>query len=329
MKTIKNAFISFITILFLCILTSCRQLNKYDHMIYTMDTIVSISIYSTDKAAINEHFEQIENIYSLYHQLANDYTSYTNLVNIKTLNEERSGIVSNELYDLLQYAIDLREETNGYYEPFIGILSHKWKDDVLNNNNPILPDSTDIENELKKIKTSSLNFEDNNMIKIIGEANLDLGGLAKGYATQRVKEYLVNEKVQNYLVNAGNSNLLLSSKPKDENFSIGITNLKGDAYYEIISTKHKAIVTSSYKEQNKVIDGVTYTHLLNPKTGYPISTYASLTLVGDDQALLDAYSTALYAMSIEEIKSFLFGKGIDILIYGPEEKIYSTWENTK
>lgn len=327
MNTFKKKFLCLITFLFLLLAISCRSLNKYDYMIYTMDTIVSVSLYSSDEAKANCAFSDIEGIYTTYHRLANDYTTYTDVVNIKTLNEQRSGIVDKELYDLLKYAIDIKKETNGYYEPFIGNLSHKWKEDVLASDTPILPSESFIKVELNKIRGSSILFEEKNKITLIGEANLDLGGVAKGYATKMVEAYLKEQKIVNYLVNAGNSNLLLSSKPKGDTFSIGITNLQGTGYYEIIKTKNKAIVTSSYKEQNKVIDGVTYTHLLNPKTGYPLSTYASLTLVGDDQAQLDAYSTALYAMSVDEIKEFLKNKDIDILIYGETNKIYSTWEN--
>ena len=318
-----------ILFILLCIfsLTSCRTLNKYSHYIYSMNTIITVDIYAESQSDASSYFDEIEKIYQLYNKLSSDYDTYNNICNIKTLNVNRSGIVQEELYELLKYAFEIKEETNGYFEPFIGTLSHKWKDDVLNNENPIIPSNEYIQSQLDIINNSKIIFEENNKITLIGDANLDLGAIAKGYATQKVYDYLQNEGIKNYIINAGNSNVLLGEKPNEENFKIGLKNLEGTAYYEILELKNKAVVTSSYKEQNKQIDNILYTHLINPKTGYPISDYASLTLIGNDSGLLDAYSTAVYSMQLDEIKEFIKTKNIDVIIYGPKDLIYSSVEN--
>lgn len=320
MKIIKKL----LTILiFILLLISCNSNNTYTKMIYTMDTIVNVRLEVKNEATANVYFTEIEKIYEKYNNLADDYMSHANIKSIKDINTNRTEIVDDELIDLLNYAISIKEETNGYYEPLIGNISHLWKDYVLNSessNVDFVLNSLD--EELNNIRESKIVIE-GNRVSIIGDANIDLGGIAKGYATQKVYEYLKNNNVRYYLIDAGSSNILLGEKSNNKDFSVGIKKMDS-GYFEIIKAKNKAIVSSSYREQVKLIDGNRYTHLINAKTGKTIDNYFSLTLIGDDSAMLDAYSTALYAMSIEEIKKFLNNKNIDVIIYDEDKLIYSS-----
>lgn len=323
MKMIKRI----LTILmFVFLLASCNRLNTYTKMIYTMDTIVNVKLEATNEATANVHFTEIENIYEKYNNLADDYMSHSDIKSVYDINTNRTEVVADELIELLNYAISINKETNGYYEPLIGNISHLWKDYVLNVKKPedgnidfVLQS---LDKELNNIKESKIVIE-GNKVSIIGNANIDLGGIAKGFATEKVYQYLKKNNVRYYLVDAGSSNILLGEKSNNEDFNVGIKK-KDSGYFEIIKAKNKAIGTSSYREQTKLIDGKRYTHLINAKTGKTIDNYFSLTLIGDDSAKLDAYTTALYAMSVEEIKEFLNYKNIDVIIYGEDGLIYSS-----
>ncbi|UKI50939.1 MAG: FAD:protein FMN transferase [Clostridium sp.] len=97
-----------------------------------MDTIVNVKLEATNEATANVHFTEIENIYEKYNNLADDYMSHSDIKSVYDINTNRTEVVADELIELLNYAISINKETNGYYEPLIGNISHLWKDYVLN-----------------------------------------------------------------------------------------------------------------------------------------------------------------------------------------------------
>lgn len=324
----KKTTLGLLSILCLLVCCSCRSFQKFTHYIYAMDTIITVDIYEKDSITAESHFLEIEKIYNLYDKEANDFKGYSTLTNIYTLNEEREGIVSKDLYELLEFAIVMKEETNGYFNPFIGRLSHLWKENVLASDTPVLPPDSLIQEELAIMNATSITFSDNYKIDLKGEGNLDLGAVAKGYATEKVYAYLDSQEVSHYLVNAGSSNIICATKPQDKFFKVGIRKMYAQEYYQILEIKNTALATTSYREQHKKIEDKIYTHVINPKTGSALASYASLSLMGVHSGVLDAYSTALYGMSLAEIKSFCEEKELAVLLYSEDSLLYSSLDKT-
>jgi thiamine biosynthesis lipoprotein len=107
----------------------------------------------------------------------------------------------------------------------------------------------------------------------VGEAEIDLGGIAKGYALDIAKQYLDSKKVTKYIIDAGSSSILLGEKDtKDGLFNIGLKDIK-NAY---LKAKNCFVSTSGTSEQLTVIDGVKYSHIVNPKTGSVVSLHVSV-----------------------------------------------------
>ena len=152
---------------------------------------------------------------------------------------------------------------------------------------------------------------------------MDLGGIAKGYATEKVHEYLDSINVTSYILNAGNSNIILGNKAGDV-FSVGLKSPFKSEYYEILKLKDVSIGTSSMEHQHTLIDGVYYSHLLNPKTGKPATYYDALTVFGVDSARLDAYSTACFAMDVDDVNAFLEEKDYKWVAFKNDEIVYKS-----
>ncbi|MDE7161634.1 MAG: FAD:protein FMN transferase, partial [Anaeroplasmataceae bacterium] len=179
------------------------------------------------------------------------------------------------------------------------------------NEGKLVPEET-IQEELAIMNNTSIEF-DGLHAKLMGEGNIDLGGIAKGYATSKVQEYLASISCTRYLLNAGSSNIVLGNKNGKE-FSVGLSKALAGGYFKTLKMKEKSISTSSIKEQHTKIDGIYYSHLLNPKTGKPATYYETLSIIGEDSKVLDAYSTACFAMDLEEIKTFLNEKNLDFIV---------------
>ncbi len=303
MKKIQLLILLFLSIF----LVSCsKEVQVKDYQFYAMDTFISIRFYDVENS--EEISKRVEEIYLKYDEVANDFHAGYGVTNVYDLNENRTSVVNDALLELIDFSIRMQQETNGYYNPFIGGLSHLWKDNL---DQKKLPTSEEVEVEVTKMNQTSVRIEDH-LVTLEGEGNIDLGGIAKGYATQKANEYLESISCSSFLLNAGASNIVLGQK-KTEAFKVGLSKGFDSGYYTTLTLKDCAISTSSIKEQHVWIDDHYYSHLLNPKTGYPAEYYETFSVIGSDSGILDAYSTACFAMNLEEAKSFLVEKKLDFI----------------
>lgn len=299
-----RACILFFIFIMLC---GCSSREQKDYTFFAMDTVIQLSFYNEENT--EEISKEVEKIYLKYSDVSDDFTSTRGVMNVYDLNQKREGALSLELKEMLIFAMEMKEDTDGYFNPFIGRLSHLWKE-ALKNKRVLEP--AVIEKELQIMHNTTLLIE-NDFAKLEGEGNLDLGGLAKGFATQKVKEYLDTISCKGYMLNAGSSSILLGEKYGDS-FKVGLSRATASGYYCTLNIKNKAIATSSIAQQLVEIEGQKYSHILNPKTGYPVMQYDSLSIIGEASDSLDVYSTACFSMSIDEIESFLKRKELDYII---------------
>lgn len=312
----KKVFLSLIILINTLMLVGCKEtLAANNKIIYAMDTYISATIYSNDTETAKNELEDINQIYQTYSRLCDNYKPYSNIENIYSLNNSRSITADDALIEVLYEAMEAKVETDGYFEPLIGNLVSLWKNALFSDEgNPYIPSENDITACLNEIATSEIVINGNN-VTITGDADIDLGGIAKGFATEKVYEYLEANNITNYMIDAGSSNILLGEKPNDIDFSVGMTRARETGYYQILKKSNCAIVTSSIKEQNVIIDEEIYHHIIDPKTGYPKRTYDSITIIGNDSGILDAYSTAMFSMPIEVLNQFAVDKVISMYAY--------------
>ena len=303
----KIRFIFFLILIFL--LSSCNKLSITKcKLISAMDTTISITFYNDDEA--DKHYKYIKDLFIDYSNLLNNYESVGNDSNIYELNEKRTLEVSPRLKAVIEKALELKDETDGYFNPLIGRLATKWKDAI--KNKEVLSKDI-IDDELEIINSSSVTI-DGNFITINGDANIDLGGFAKGYVTKLAVDYLKENNVNGYLINAGESSVAFGKKGNDD-FKISLVAPYNNKEIKLLNLGNNSVSTSSGKYQNEIIDGVRYHHLINPFTGYPANYYDNVNVIMEDPLMGDAYSTAIFAMDLDEAKAFIKEKNIDVILY--------------
>jgi thiamine biosynthesis lipoprotein len=294
------------------LLSSCNKLVVTKcNLISAMDTTISITFYNDDNA--DEHYKYIKNLYQKYSNLLDNYSGNNNLCD---LNSNRT-IESLELKNVIDEALKLKDDTNGYFNPLIGRLSKKWKEAI--SNNEVLSDEI-IEEELDIMNSSSIEIE-GNTISITGNADIDLGGFAKGYVTKLAIDYLKENNVDGYLIDAGESTVALGKKGSDD-FKVLLEAPYQKKEIKLLSLSNNSISTSSGKYQNKIINDIRYHHLINPYTGYPANIYDNVNIIMTDPMVADAYSTAIFAMELDDAKSFINNKGIKAILYKNGEIIF-------
>lgn len=299
------------------LLASCNSLTVQPcNPIITMSTTVNVTFYNVEN--YEKHYNEIKKIYQDVDRISSYYNSSEENC-LKTLNTNRSIEADDLFYDLIYNAYNSTKDINSYFNIFMGSLNDMWKKAI---KEKTILNSQIIINELDKIKNTDLIFDDKT-ITIVGEGNVDLGGLAKGYATQLAKEYLDDEGINSYLINAGESNVVFGNK-NEQLFKIGLTKPYSSGYIGIIEGVDMSIGTSSGKYQNAIIDGVRYHHIINPLTGYPTNNFDNVNVIGDDSLLCDIYSTALFNMSLDEAIDFSNENNIKIILYKDDEIIYKS-----
>ena len=299
--------------LFLVIpLTACQQSPALESKVFCFDTVVESKLYEGSKTDLNE----IKNIFTYYSQISDNYEAkdITNVYSINQTNDE--VVIDKELYDLLKVSFDVKNEGANYFNPFCGSLAKRWKESL--KNQQILAENT-INEELLKMNSSSLVFNGDNKIQRLGEAEIDLGGIAKGYALDVAKTYLDSKSISHFLLNAGSSSTMLGEKKtKDGLFSVGLRDL--DNTY--LKLKNCVISTSGIDVQGVTIDGVTYSHIINPITGRAINNYDAVVVISEKGYLGDALSTSMMMNTIEEIKTIEQEHNIQTLVIKDKKIVY-------
>lgn len=299
--------------LFVISLVSCSQASKViESKVFCFDTYISTSLYKGNKDNILE----LEKSFTYYSKISDNYND-NDLVNVYKINKSNEEItVSKELYDLLKTSFDVKNHGAKYFNPLCGSLANKWKESL--KSKQILDENIKNE-EILKINSSSLDFKENNIIQRNGEAEIDLGGITKGYALDKAKDYLESQNIKSYLINGGSSSLLLGEKKnKDGLFSIGISDLDN----KYIKAKNCFVSTSATSVQGVKIGDITYSHIINPFDGSAINLYDAVIVISNNGALGDALSTSMMFSSIDEIKQIEKDEDVKVLVIKDNEIKY-------
>jgi FAD:protein FMN transferase len=160
---------------------------------------------------------------------------------------------------------------------------------------------------------------------------LDLGAIAKGYATQKVYEYLKSVPIIDFSLSAGSSSIALGQNPNREGgiYIVALTNplktMNTAQTYGKVYVKDTTVTTSANYEQFFMYEGLRYHHIISPKTKRPMQYYHSITMIGEDAGYLDAVATALYSMPEIELIAWLStyqnSENIELVRFNQDETI--------
>jgi thiamine biosynthesis lipoprotein len=154
---------------------------------------------------------------------------------------------------------------------------------------------------------------------------LDLGGIAKGYAADQAAAVLKEHHVQKAIVNLGGNVLTLGRKPDGTLWRIGVQDpdLERGDYAIIVQLDDTSLVTSGPYERFFVLDGITYHHILDTKTGYPVqSDLTSASIITKSSFLADALSTSVYALGYEKGMEMIDKlEGVEAIFFTKDKKI--------
>lgn len=171
---------------------------------------------------------------------------------------------------------------------------------------------------------------DDKVVKANPNMTLDFNAVAQGYTTDLIGKFLESQGVLNYLVDVGGEILARGTKPKGEQWTIGIEkpaeNYDSERSVQIkINLKDKGIVTSGNYRKYIEKDGVRYSHSIDPKTGYPVEqNLLSATVIADNASWADCLATICMLVGKEKASKLLENQGVEAYFIYVEDGVIKT-----
>lgn len=235
--------------------------------------------------------------------------------------------VSSETYDVLSSAVEFSKCCHGCFDVTIGPLVTLWTG-VKDTSHP--PSVSEINRALSLVDYTGLelnHFDNTVCLKKAGQS-IDLGGIGKGYAADKILIVLKKHGILSAYSNFGGNVATIGTKPDGSPWQIGIQHPRcEDKLIGAVSVVNQSVVTSGdYQRYSIGHDGKRYHHILNPATGYPSeSGLISVTLVADSSTEADALSTILFISGMEKgiqiLKSF---PGTEAIMIDMNASVYIT-----
>lgn len=311
----KGVLILLVCGMLLC--SSCTTKNeesertKYNASFLTLfDTVTTITGFAESEEAFTQTAQAIHDDLLYYHQLFDIYNDYEGIHNLKTVNDN-AGIapvkVDSIIIDLLMDCRDYCKATGGKVNVAMGSVLHLWhvaRNDGLNDPaNACLPEEAQLKEAAEHADFDDVILDPEACTVYLADPDmrLDVGAIAKGWATQRVAEAAPT----GLLISVGGNVCATGPKAADTPWVIGIQNPEGQGNLHTVYLKEGAVVTSGDYQRSYTVDGIAYHHIIDPDTQMPGRLWRSVTVVCPDSALADALSTALFLLPLEEGKALL------------------------
>ena len=260
-----------------------------------MGTEVSIILYAADSIKATEAVESaFTRITELNHYLS-DYLRESELSRL-SITHDQPVQVSDDLWQVLYTGQEIAYASKGAFDVTVGPLTLLWRRAM---RRAMLPDSTDLGEAMTAVgyEFLQLDVESQTARLLKNNMRLDLGGIAKGYAADQALEVLVREGFSSAAVDAGGDIALGEAPPNSDGWSIKVFSGKSEIGEIILKNCGIAVSGDSYRYLD--YQGVRYSHILDPETGYGVTHERKVAVIASSAMIADAWASAYSVMAWE------------------------------
>ncbi len=317
----KSNFFTYLILLIFTVNISKSQ-EIYTKNIVLMGSDFEITIVEKNESnankliniAINE-ISRIESLISSWNK-----NSQTSLIN------HNAGIkpvkVDKELFELILRSIKISNLSQGAFDISYASLDKVWYFDKKMTE---IPTDLQIKKSVSKVgfKNIIMNKKEQTVFLKLKGMKIGFGAIGKGYAADRAKEILIKNNVKSGIINASGDLTAWGHKPSGKDWMVAIVNpLNKSKVFSWLPIKNKSVVTSGNYERFVKFNGKLYSHIIDPRTGYPSEGILSVTIITENAELADALATSVFVLG-QEIGMNMINqlKGVDCIIINRDNKI--------
>ena len=304
-------------------LPGSADMNKYSTVFMdTFDTVISLIGYAENQETFDARAAETHAMYLHLHKLFDTYNSYADEGITSVFDVNRQAAVEPVkvdpiLFGLLTFCKSNYELVNGQTNVAMGsVLSiwHEYREAGLDDpENAKLPPMADLQAAAQHMNIDDLILDEAAQTVYFAdpEMKLDVGAVAKGYATEIVSQMLLAGDMPSFIISAG-GNVRMGNPPADgrTKWGVGIQDPDGAVLglSDIVETLYVtgcSVVTSGDYQRYYVVDGQRYHHLIDPDTLMPDTDFRSVSIITEDSGYADLLSTAAFLMPYEESRAFV------------------------
>lgn len=295
------------------------QLTEAEGSLFAMNTYMTFTVYGENAQAALEEAEAVvlnaESLWSVTDEGSEIYQA--------NHSEGRTVTVSPQTANLISFALEMAQKTDGALEPTIYPVLTAWG---FTTDSKQVPSKEEIEELLGRVGYDRILLEGEELTVPEGMC-LDMGAVAKGYTADLVAEALNRHGVESAVISLGGNVQAIGARPDGSSWRIGIRAPWEEGTLGVLEVTDAAVVTSGgYENYFTDDEGNIYWHILDPATGYPAdSGLQSVTIIGAQGRMCDALSTALFVMGPEKAEEYWRKNGgFEMLLITDENEILLT-----
>jgi FAD:protein FMN transferase len=288
-----------------------------------LGTIVEITLYASEDTVANDAAKAAFRRVKELDQIFSDYKTDSETMRLcESAGSGRSVKVSSELFHVLRQSLEISEKSDGAFDVTVGPLVQLWrrarKLKTLPKDDELVAAKGLVGWKLVKLDVATQSVE----LKRRG-MRLDFGGIAKGFIAQNISQLLREKGVQQTLVAVAGDIVAGNAPPNTSGWKIGIAPLDrpDGPVSRLLLLKNCAISTSGDAFQFVEIDGVRYSHIVNPHTGLGLTERTSVTVLAQDGTTSDALATAICVLGPQKGLKMIEGRDRveALIVYASEE----------
>lgn len=288
---------------------------------FAMDTFMTVTAWAEQPTEAQAVVSDVE---TKINELSNTLSRQVSTSALAELNaaEGQPVTLDDVTYDVLEQALAYAKLTDGAFDPTTAVLSDLWG---IGTDHAAVPNADVLDEALVSVGYQNVELLDNHQARLKNGAQVDLGGIGKGYATDAVHSL---QGTSSMLAQLGGNIGAYGDNPssKDGDWTIGLANPDdSSSYIATLKVKDVSVVTSGDYERYFEQNGVRYHHIFDAKTGYPAqSGLRAVTVVDESSTRADAMTTALFVMGLEKGMAFCADHDLEAVFITADKTIYVT-----
>ncbi len=270
-----------------------------------MGSVFNFSIVDKDTLSANHNIDLCIAEITRIENLISEWQPYTQISKVN----QQAGItpvkVDQEVFDLTKRALEYSKISDGVFDISIAAMDKIWKFD---GSMTKMPTEDNIANSVKKVNYKNIILDSLNSSIFLTEKGMKIGfgSIGKGYAADKGRELMLKNGVRSGLVDASGDIATWGTPPNSKTWNIGLRNpFKTYKIEKILRLKTAAVATSGSYEKYAEINGTRFSHIINPKTGYPAKGLISVTIYGPSAEFSNALSTSIMILGPKIGKSLV------------------------
>jgi len=275
------------------------------------DTVTIVMGYADSQQEFDYYTGVIHSELYRLHMLFDIFHEYPGVSNIRTINQN-AGVAPVEvdpvIIELIQLSKQAYRSTNGSVNIALGPVLGIWHTHR-NAPNPALPDMAELlaANEFTSIDDVIVDEENSTVFLRREGMSLDVGTIGKGFAIELAAHRAIDAGFESFLLNVGGDVFAANAPPGRDFWNVGVEdpNLDDQNIVDVVAASSLAVFSSGDYRRYFVVDGVSYSHLIDPQTLTPAVRYRAVTVIHPRAAYAEILSTAAFIMDLDSATALL------------------------